>query len=302
MSKKLSVNTLYLLFRSREKSRVTTHRSAWFFGGFVWVVWYLWAPSSPLESVLISEVEEVWDQQPQTSLGKSRVRLCKWRSLDTILEFSLRGVYDRSVDWQLSLPHRTDRTIFPAITAFSFSFFPLPAAPQVVYFTEMYNIFSELTDQIDQAGLTDEQRERETEAKLSELRALSIVADDWGRKAENREGLLSLPLWMDCTLFTGSSAQFRRTAVALTWLSVCFLAASSPPCSSCTTLPMFHSLYKNSVQLKRHINKAISQVQRYKPICFFFFLSKGIKQLSSELINRVSLLGFRDVYKHLFLK
>lgn len=50
--------------------------------------------------------------------------------------------------------------------------------PQVVYFTEMYKIFSELTSQIDQAGLTDEQRERETEAKLSELRALSIVADD----------------------------------------------------------------------------------------------------------------------------
>lgn len=42
----------------------------------------------------------------------------------------------------------------------------------------MHNIFSELTDQIDQAGLTDEQRERENEAKLNELRALSIVADD----------------------------------------------------------------------------------------------------------------------------
>ncbi|KAF7198989.1 bridging integrator 3 [Nothobranchius furzeri] len=49
---------------------------------------------------------------------------------------------------------------------------------QVVYFTEMYKIFSELTDQIDQGGLTDEQRQRETEAKLTELRALSIVADD----------------------------------------------------------------------------------------------------------------------------
>lgn len=62
----------------------------------------------------------------------------------------------------------------PSQTLFLFS---LPA-PQVVYFTEMYKVFSELTDQIDQAGLTDEQRERETEAKLSELRALSIVADD----------------------------------------------------------------------------------------------------------------------------
>uniref|UniRef100_A0AAZ3QBY1 Bridging integrator 3 n=1 Tax=Oncorhynchus tshawytscha TaxID=74940 RepID=A0AAZ3QBY1_ONCTS len=49
---------------------------------------------------------------------------------------------------------------------------------QVVYFTEMHNIFSELTDQIDQAGLSDEQRERKNEAKLSELRALSFVADD----------------------------------------------------------------------------------------------------------------------------
>uniref|UniRef100_A0AAY5KIC9 BAR domain-containing protein n=1 Tax=Esox lucius TaxID=8010 RepID=A0AAY5KIC9_ESOLU len=49
---------------------------------------------------------------------------------------------------------------------------------QVVYFTEMHKIFSELTDQIDQAGMTDEQRERENEAKLNELRALSIVADD----------------------------------------------------------------------------------------------------------------------------
>ncbi|KAG7476329.1 hypothetical protein MATL_G00081810 [Megalops atlanticus] len=49
---------------------------------------------------------------------------------------------------------------------------------QVVYFTEMHKIFSELTEQIDQEGLTDEQRERENEAKLGELRALSIVASD----------------------------------------------------------------------------------------------------------------------------
>lgn len=114
----------------------------------------------------------------------------------------------------------------------------------MVYFTEMYTIFSELTDQIDQAGLTDEQREKETEAKLSELRALSIVADDWGRKAENREGLLSCASeWI--ALFSGSSVQFKRTAMALTWLSARFLAASSPPHSSCTTLP-----YKDSLQLK----------------------------------------------------
>ncbi|MBN3300570.1 BIN3 protein, partial [Amia calva] len=49
---------------------------------------------------------------------------------------------------------------------------------QVVYFTEMYKIFDELTEQIDTPGQTDEQRERENEAKLNELRALSIVADD----------------------------------------------------------------------------------------------------------------------------
>ncbi|KAI6073601.1 Bridging integrator 3 [Aix galericulata] len=49
---------------------------------------------------------------------------------------------------------------------------------QVVYYTEMHKIFGDLSAQIDQPGLSDEQRERENEAKLSELRALSIVADD----------------------------------------------------------------------------------------------------------------------------
>ncbi|XP_064353890.1 bridging integrator 3 isoform X1 [Dromaius novaehollandiae] len=49
---------------------------------------------------------------------------------------------------------------------------------QVVYYTEMHKIFGELTAQIDEPGLSDEQREREHEAKLGELRALSIVADD----------------------------------------------------------------------------------------------------------------------------
>ncbi|XP_051791612.1 bridging integrator 3 isoform X2 [Erpetoichthys calabaricus] len=49
---------------------------------------------------------------------------------------------------------------------------------QVAYFTEMHKIFGELTEQIDQPGLTDEQRERDNEARLSELKALSIVADD----------------------------------------------------------------------------------------------------------------------------
>lgn len=74
-------------------------------------------------------------------------------------------------DYLFFLPSQTLKTFCLLV------FFPHPPT-QVVYFTEMYNIFSELTDQIDQAGLTDEQREKETEAKLSELRALSIVADD----------------------------------------------------------------------------------------------------------------------------
>ncbi|KAL0612700.1 Bridging integrator 3, partial [Plecturocebus cupreus] len=49
---------------------------------------------------------------------------------------------------------------------------------QVVYYSEMQKIFGDLTQQLDQPGHSDEQRERENEAKLSELRALSIVADD----------------------------------------------------------------------------------------------------------------------------
>ncbi|TSO88098.1 Bridging integrator 3 [Bagarius yarrelli] len=49
---------------------------------------------------------------------------------------------------------------------------------EVVYFTEMHKNFSDLTDQLDQGGLTDQEREQQNEAKLNELRALSIVADD----------------------------------------------------------------------------------------------------------------------------
>uniref|UniRef100_A0A9L0R7C0 Bridging integrator 3 n=2 Tax=Equus caballus TaxID=9796 RepID=A0A9L0R7C0_HORSE len=49
---------------------------------------------------------------------------------------------------------------------------------QVVYYSEMHKIFGDLTQQLDQPGHPDEQREQENEAKLSELRALSIVADD----------------------------------------------------------------------------------------------------------------------------
>ncbi|KAM6235032.1 bridging integrator 3 isoform 7-T8 [Porphyrio hochstetteri] len=49
---------------------------------------------------------------------------------------------------------------------------------QVVYYTEMHKIFGDLTAQIDRPGWSDEQREQENDAKLSELRALSIVADD----------------------------------------------------------------------------------------------------------------------------
>eukprot|EP00070_Physeter_catodon_P043104 XP_028349998.1 bridging integrator 3 isoform X3 [Physeter catodon] len=54
----------------------------------------------------------------------------------------------------------------------------LPLPPQVVYYSEMHKIFGDLTQQLAQPGRPDEQRERENEARLSELRALSIVADD----------------------------------------------------------------------------------------------------------------------------
>lgn len=53
-----------------------------------------------------------------------------------------------------------------------------PPSLQVGYYSEMQKIFGDLTQQLDQPGHPDEQREKENEARLSELRALSIVADD----------------------------------------------------------------------------------------------------------------------------
>ncbi|XP_063301579.1 bridging integrator 3 isoform X2 [Pelobates fuscus] len=49
---------------------------------------------------------------------------------------------------------------------------------QVVYYTEMSRVFGDLAQQVDQVELTDQERERENEARLAELRGLSIVADD----------------------------------------------------------------------------------------------------------------------------
>lgn len=111
--------------------------------------------------------------------SESKVRLYKWKRGRIYIWRVFFPLRDASINtgWsQISFYQMSGRTLsFSAISIKSFS---LSFSFQVVYFTEMYNIFSELTDQIDQAGLTDEQRERETEAKLSELRALSIVADD----------------------------------------------------------------------------------------------------------------------------
>uniref|UniRef100_A0A8C5QSP1 Bridging integrator 3 n=1 Tax=Leptobrachium leishanense TaxID=445787 RepID=A0A8C5QSP1_9ANUR len=49
---------------------------------------------------------------------------------------------------------------------------------QVVYYTEMSRVFGDLAQQVDRVEMTDDERERENEARLAELRGLSIVADD----------------------------------------------------------------------------------------------------------------------------
>ncbi|CAN0103665.1 unnamed protein product [Lampetra planeri] len=49
---------------------------------------------------------------------------------------------------------------------------------QVNYYAEVSKIFRDLSEKIDVAERTDEQREQENEARLAELRSLSIVAND----------------------------------------------------------------------------------------------------------------------------
>ncbi|XP_072213191.1 bridging integrator 3 isoform X2 [Excalfactoria chinensis] len=49
---------------------------------------------------------------------------------------------------------------------------------QVCFYSELRSIFSQLTAQIDRPELSDEQREKENEGTISEMRALSIVGDD----------------------------------------------------------------------------------------------------------------------------
>lgn len=168
----------------------------------------------------------------------------------------------------------------------------------MVYFTEMYKIFSELTDQIDQAGLTDEQRERETEAKLTELRALSIVADDWVRKIQKRA--LFMPLWMDCALFKLFQSSNGQQWPKPDYPFVSLRPHLHPQLLLHYTL-IFHHL-SNSKQLNATLTKPSAKcniISQY--VVVYFSFSKGIRQILSELINKVTLHGFRGIYNHLFL-
>lgn len=216
MSRKLSVNTLYLLFRLGEKSRVTTRWRAGFLGALSELFDICGLPRLLLNHFSLAGLK----RQRPTSVSKTEVRCCEWSRVWMqiwifFFFFFLRGIWEKVCGLALSsLYLKEDWTVF-----FFFHFFPLALTvffpplllPQVVYFTEMYKIFSELTDQIDQAGLTDEQRERETEAKLSELRALSIVADDWGRKSrKTRKGSFHGSL-NGLHSFQAPSPSFKRT-------------------------------------------------------------------------------------------
>lgn len=141
----------------------------------------------------------------------------------------------------------------------------------------MYKIFSELTDQIDQAGLTDEQREKDTEAKLSELRALSIVADDWVRKDES--GLFSsLSEWI--ALFSGSS-RVQTDSNGLNLIIHLF------PCGLITPLLLLHytliSHLCNSKQLNATLTKPSAKcniISQYVVVYFIYLFkeSNGSRQ------------------------
>ena len=181
MSRKLSVNSL-ISCSDWERKAGSLPTEVLGFGALSELFDFCGLPLL-FKSLLISWVEEVRDQQLQTWVSKSMIRLCLW---GIVCVWRICGL--------------TLSRFFRGKTGlYCFFFVCFFSAQQVVYFTEMYKVFSELTDQIDQAGLTDEQRAKETEAKLSELRALSIVADDWGRKAEYREVFFS-SLWMDSSL------------------------------------------------------------------------------------------------------
>lgn len=145
----------------------------------------------------------------------------------------------------------------------------------------MYKIFSELTSQIDQAGLTDEQRERETEAKLSELRALSIVADDWGRKAENEGRATLMPDWMDCSLFW---FLHQVSAMDIIWLWSCFPWGLTNPSSDASDSCIRLSI-NLSAKMPHHLSHhSIATLKASLSVCTRLclcvrFLSEPVKRL-----------------------
>lgn len=111
-----------------------------------------------------------------------------------------------------------------------------------------------------------------------------------------------MPLCEWIALFSGSFLCADQTdSGGLNLIISLFPCSLINPHSSCTTLPCF-ILRLSATQSSWNATLTKPSAKCIIISQYVVFFSKGIKQFSSELINRVTLHGFGDVYEHLFLK
>jgi len=227
----------------------------------------LWAPSSPFKSLLISRGEEAWDRQPRP-VSKS----------------TLGGRLDEFVGSFPESRHlNKDLWIF--------SEFLSDGTPLFILLLLLHRLSisprcttssaSSRTGSTRQGWPTSRGRGRPRPSWASCALCPLSPTTEGGKPEKKRDGFLScLSEWI--AVFSGASVQFKRTAAALTWLSDCFLAASSPliPLARHSHVSFFSSeTLCNSKQLNCHINSAVSQVQHYEPICLSLLL-RGTQTVS----------------------
>lgn len=240
MSRKLSVNTLYLLFRLGEKSRVTTHWNAGFLGALSELFDICGLPLLLSNHFSLAGMKRYKTSNFRLLLIKVRL---DWAG-EAEFGFFQRGIQERSVDWPCLVLWRDK--FFSAITDTVPFFSSCP--PGGLFHRNVQGL--QRVNRPDRPGRVNWWAEGEGDRGQAQRVACSVHCRRWLREEsrKKREELLSCRSVNGLHSFEAPSfAQIKRTAAALTWLSACFHAASSTP------IPLAlhsHVSFSDSLQLK----------------------------------------------------
>lgn len=212
------------------------------------------------------------------------------QSLDVDLEFFLRA--SKKSLWigpvQSLSEERLDYFFLPSVFFFS------PTPPGGLFYWDVQDL--QRVNRPDRPGRFDRWAEGEGDRGQAQRVACSVHCRRWLREERRKPGRVPfMPLWMDCTLFR----LLRPVSNGQNLIISLFPYGLISPHSSCTTLPYFI--------LRLSATQSSWNATLTKPSAKCIIISQYVflvKESKSSCQNQltVTLLGFRDVYKYLFLK